>query len=246
MNRSIRHNITEESEENKNGLPVYHALENLQNNNDCINNNGSNELSNMQIYNIESKRNEEFRMQHAEEMNIKQKEADDPFVNIKFSQNGQYKRMLDICGDNNPFEQYLKKLKTCIDPAEVRTYLEKRFPCGYETTTGVGMSVVADEENKSLSCESNSSSSNLDNIYCHKRRLNALSRSRSKAKNKSKKRKRIVAKIDKTFLLRCRKCKFINPNEFKIEDYYVCQNCGDNDFSVMVSNPSNNMNTHIE
>lgn len=246
MNRFIRQNITEESEENKNELPLYHALGNIENNNDCRNNSERNEESTMKIYDIEHERNEEFKMHLPEEINPMQREADDPFVNIKFTQNGQYKRMLDICNDNNTFEQYLKKLKTCcIDPGEVRTYLEKRFPYGCETATG-GMSVVTEEENKALSYESNSSSSNLDNIYCHKRRLNVVSRSRSKAKNKSKKRKRIVAKIDKQFILRCTKCKFINPNELKIEDYYVCQNCGDNDFSVMVSNPSNNMNTNIE
>lgn len=256
MNIYIKQNTIQANEKSANENRSDQKL-NGQNNNDSGNDTTTRNQSNIQNHNIEdNKRIEENKKEEViiydykdcnqmKESNNNDSENMNPFVNIKFSQNGQYKRVLDFYSSNNTLQQYLKKLKTCcMNHEEVRTFREKRFPLGCDKTTTIPL--IPEDETKGLSYDSNSSSSNHDNMLYHKRKINHLNRNKNKTKNRSRKRKRLVAKIDKIFMLKCRTCKYINPNGLKIEDYYVCQNCGDKDFSVMIPNPSNNINTNME
>ncbi|SCN12291.1 conserved Plasmodium protein, unknown function [Plasmodium malariae] len=162
-------------------------------------------------------------------------------MNIKFSQSGPHKRHHDFYNNKNSFQHYLKKLKTCrIDSDDLRrTLLEKRI--AYDRENQI-IKTIQDDEKKGMGMgsESNSSSSNHEGLHLY-RKLNFLNKNnRSKSKNKNRKRKRINAKFDKKFILKCRTCKFINPNGFNMGDYYTCQNCGYNDFSVIRSSSPNN------
>ncbi|GAB66192.1 hypothetical protein PCYB_083530 [Plasmodium cynomolgi strain B] len=155
------------------------------------------------------------------------------FSNIKFSQNGQYKRYHDFYNNKNSLQHYLKKLKACrIDADELRNILEKRLTLDRENQM---LKSIQDDDKKGFGSETNSSSSNHEGLHLY-RKLNFLNKNnRSKSKNKNRKRKRINSKIDKKFIIKCRTCKYVNPNGFKMGDYYTCQNCGYNDFSVLRS-----------
>ncbi|ANQ07712.1 Uncharacterized protein PCOAH_00020790 [Plasmodium coatneyi] len=160
------------------------------------------------------------------------------FSNVKFSQNGQYKRYHDFYNNKNSFQHYLKKLKACrIDADELRNILEKRLTLERENQM---LKSIQDDDKKGFGSETNSSSSNHEGLHLY-RKLNFLNKNnRSKSKNKNRKRKRINSKIDKKFIIKCRTCKYVNPNGFKMGDYYTCQNCGYNDFSVLRSSSPNN------
>ncbi|CAB38972.3 hypothetical protein PFUGPA_05797 [Plasmodium falciparum Palo Alto/Uganda] len=169
------------------------------------------------------------------------------YMNIKVSQSVQHnKRLQDFYNNKNSFQHYIKKLKTCrFDADDIRNLLEKRLAYERDNTL---IKNIQEEENKkgigingNFGSESNSSSSNYDNNYLLYRKINRLNKTNTnKSKNRSRKRKRINSKIDKKYIIKCRACKFINPNGFKIEDYYTCQNCGYNDFSVIRSTSPNN------
>ncbi|EUD65627.1 hypothetical protein C922_03873 [Plasmodium inui San Antonio 1] len=159
--------------------------------------------------------------------------------NIKFSQNGQYKRYHDFYNNKNSLQHYLKKLKACkIDADELRNILEKRL--ALERENQMLKSIQDDDKKGGFGSETNSSSSNHEGLHLY-RKLNFLNKNnRSKSKSKNRKRKRINSKIDKKFIIKCRTCKYVNPNGFKMGDYYTCQNCGYNDFSVLRSSSPNN------
>ncbi|SCM06555.1 conserved Plasmodium protein, unknown function [Plasmodium chabaudi adami] len=156
---------------------------------------------------------------------------DNNCMNIKYNQNMQHKRCHDFYNNKNSFQHYLKKLKTCgIDADELRNILEKRF--SYERDLH---KTIQDDDKKGMGSETNSSSSNHDSLHLYRKVNFRNKNNRSKSKNKGKKRKRINAKVDKKFIIKCRTCKFVNPNGFKMGDYYACQNCGYNDFSIIRS-----------
>ncbi|VWU51729.1 conserved protein, unknown function [Hepatocystis sp. ex Piliocolobus tephrosceles] len=159
-------------------------------------------------------------------------------MNIKLSQSNQHKRHYDFYNNKNSFQHYLKKLKTCgIDAVELRNLLEKHINYDHDNHTH---KTYQEEDNKGTGSETNSSPLNHEGLHLN-RKLNLFNKNnRSKSKTKSRKRKRINSKIDKKFIIKCRICKFTNPNGFKLGNYYSCQNCGYNDFSVIRSISPNN------
>ncbi|VTZ67259.1 conserved Plasmodium protein, unknown function [Plasmodium chabaudi chabaudi] len=192
------------------------------------NNINSSSHSNVNYNYIKSNVNNNYLPKHYpgnEELN------DNNCVNIKYNQNMQHKRCHDFYNNKNSFQHYLKKLKTCgIDADELRNILEKRF--SYERDLH---KTIQDDDKKGMGSETNSSSSNHDSLHLYRKVNFRNKNNRSKSKNKGKKRKRINAKVDKKFIIKCRTCKFVNPNGFKMGDYYACQNCGYNDFSIIRS-----------
>ncbi|SCM01666.1 conserved Plasmodium protein, unknown function [Plasmodium chabaudi adami] len=192
------------------------------------NNINSSSHSNVNYNYIKNNVNNNYLPKHypgSEELN------DNNCMNIKYNQNMQHKRCHDFYNNKNSFQHYLKKLKTCgIDADELRNILEKRF--SYERDLH---KTIQDDDKKGMGSETNSSSSNHDSLHLYRKVNFRNKNNRSKSKNKGKKRKRINAKVDKKFIIKCRTCKFVNPNGFKMGDYYACQNCGYNDFSIIRS-----------
>ncbi|CRG95369.1 conserved Plasmodium protein, unknown function [Plasmodium gallinaceum] len=187
---------------------------------------------------------------NSEKLNINHKQTNEndesnnnDSLNKKLNLSGQHKRLYDFYNNKNSFQHYLKKLKTRrIDADGFRNILEKHL--AYECENPM-FKAFQDEDKKGIGSETNSSSSNHEGLHFY-RKINLFNKNRSKSKNKSRKRKRITSKIDKKFIIKCRACKFINSNGFKIEDYYICQNCGDNDFSVIRSSSPNNMSSSMD
>ncbi|SBT34889.1 conserved Plasmodium protein, unknown function [Plasmodium ovale wallikeri] len=236
------HNVTVDND--KTGMNSNYNIYSSNNNNmGNYNENISSCNNNMSNYNDNNNCNSssnarDFRGYSGVQSTENEEHGCDDFMDIRLSQSGQHKRHHDFYNNKNSFQHYLKKLKTCrIDADELRNILEKRL--SYDRDNHVHKT-VQEEEKKGMGSESNSSSSNHDGLHLY-RKLNLRNKnSRSKSKNKSRKRKRINSKIDKKFIIKCRTCKYINPNGFKMGDYYTCQNCGYNDFSVIRSSSPNN------
>lgn len=185
---------------------------------------------------------------------------------VKLRQNRQCKRFYDGSNDSSIFQQILKKLKRCTVSSVANGFTDLfNSHITYTAGTENALPVVTGKHERNEPVESQEASvmendiasvtstfNNQESIYLFKKKMNAYNamitnsnKIRNKSKTKSRKRKRFASRIDKKFIIKCKNCKYIHPNGFKVEDYYECENCGDNDFAVVRAISPADINNNI-